>query len=88
MVRVFSFCIKLVATRYFSKKVRAAKRPYPSARPECASRLVPGTVPSPVQRSLFVVAIVHENAPNLWAFNEASVTMNIWPLSCVRYWAR
>jgi len=71
--------VKLVAKRNFSRKVIAARRPYPSARPEWASRRVPGTVPFPVQRSLVVVAIVQENALNFWALREASVTTNIWP---------
>jgi len=70
---------ELDARMYFSRKVNADNIPYPSDRPECASRWVLGEVLAPVQNLVSSVATFHEKALRCCALRDASLTMIIFP---------
>jgi len=60
-----------VATRYFSRKIRAARSPKLSAWTEWASRWVPGTIPEPFHSSIWLVAMIQWKALLFCALREA-----------------
>jgi len=69
------FMLVAVILLYISRNVKAASTPKPSALPEYASLIGPGTVPLPVHSSWSVVAIIQEKAPCFWELREVSLTI-------------